>query len=83
MAQGFTMQQRELVHVTCVQEVERFDETCVLLSTTLGRLRIDGEELHVQKLDVETGQVIIRGKIDAAVYEKQRDVKSLLARMFS
>ena len=83
MGQGFTLKNRELIHVSDVDEVERFDENTVILSTTLGRLRIDGQGMHVQKLDLETGQVIVRGQIDAAVYEKARDTRSFLERIFS
>ena len=82
-ANGFSMQGREVIHVTGVQEVERFDESIVLLCTDLGRLRIDGQQLHVQRLDLASGQVTVQGQIDAAVYEKLRDARSLLERIFS
>ena len=80
---GFTLQQRELIHVTGVEAVERFDETVVLLETVLGRLRIDGNSMHVQKLDLESGQVIVQGGIDAAVYEKGKSAKGFFERIFA
>lgn len=80
---GFTLQEREVIHVTGVDAVERFDENTVLLETVLGRLRIDGTQLHVQRLDLEAGQAVVRGKIEAAVYEKTRSGKNLLERIFT
>ena len=79
---GFTLESRQHMALRGVYEVERFDENVVLLLTENGPLRIDGRDLHVQKLDLESGQLVVDGQIDAAVYEKQRDARGLLERIF-
>lgn len=83
MANGFSVQGREQIHINGVDDVERFDESCVLLSTNLGRLRIDGQGLQVKKLDVDLGQVVVLGRIDAAVYEEKKELKSFWEKLFS
>ena len=81
--QGITLRDREVMHVSGVDAVDRFDETTVLLDTALGRLRIDGSGLHLQKLDLDAGQVIVQGQIDAAVYEKGKSAKGFFERIFA
>lgn len=55
-----------------VIDVLAFDETSVTLSTALGLVNIDGEELHVKKMDVESGQFSLEGKINGLYYVDDR-----------
>lgn len=82
-AHAFTLESRQRMALRGVYEVERFDENIVLLVTEDGPLRIDGQDLHMKKLDLESGQLILEGQIDAVVYEKTRSAKNLWERIFS
>ena len=55
-----------------VIDVLQFDESVVSLSTALGLLVVEGEELHVKKMDMEAGLVALEGKIDAVYYTDER-----------
>ena len=55
-----------------VIDVLSFDETAVTLSPSLGLLAIDGEGLHVKKMDVATGEVQLFGRIFGIYYADDR-----------
>ena len=62
---------RERLVVTGVEEVERFDEETILLTTAQGGLEIQGEGLHIEKLSLDGGDLKVEGRVDALVYETQ------------
>lgn len=56
-----------------VIDVLSFDVGEILLETELGMLMIKGNDLHVNRLTLEKGEIDIEGKIDSFTYS---DVKS-------
>ncbi|MDD2189751.1 MAG: YabP/YqfC family sporulation protein [Eubacteriales bacterium] len=64
---------RERVSVTEVIDIESFNEEIILLILKNGGLVIKGEDLHIQKLDLEEGKVLISGAIGSAVYTEKKD----------
>ena len=60
---------REHLTVTGVEDVERFDETGIVMSTTAGMLVIAGEDLHIGKLSLDGGELHVDGRIDSVAYE--------------
>ena len=52
-----------------VEDVERFDDTCIVLSTCVGTLVVSGEALHIGKLSLDGGELHVDGRIDAVTYE--------------
>lgn len=80
-----SMDARERVVVTGAQELLTFNEAEVCVDTPLGALVIEGEELHIERLNLDEGQVIIRGYICAAAYEddarRERASGGLLGRL--
>ncbi|MFA5526996.1 MAG: sporulation protein YabP [Peptostreptococcales bacterium] len=74
--QDVFLENREKVSITEVKDVENFDEKTIKVITPKGNLVIKGSDLHLQKLDLEEGKVIICGKIDGINYsEKVSDGK--------
>ena len=61
---------REHLTVTGVEDVERFDETGIVMSTSAGMLVISGEELHIGKLALDGGELHVDGRIDSVTYEE-------------
>lgn len=70
-AQGhrLELQGRERLTVTGVEDVERFDETGIVMSTCAGTLVVTGEDLHIGKLSLDGGELHVDGRIDALSYE--------------
>lgn len=62
------LEDRKNLMVSGVSDVDSFDEENVVLYTGLGELEVHGANLHMNKLNVETGEVAIQGEIDAITY---------------
>ena len=60
---------RERLTVSGVEDVERFDETGIVMSTSAGTLVITGEDLHIGKLSLDGGELHVDGRIDSVSYE--------------
>ena len=60
---------RERLTVSGVEDVERFDETGIIMSTAAGTLVVTGEDLHIGKLSLDGGDLHVDGRIDAVSYE--------------
>ena len=59
----------EHLTVSGVEDVERFDETGIVMSTAAGTLVVTGENLHIGKLSLDGGELHVDGRIDAVSYE--------------
>lgn len=60
--------EREKGTITGVVDVRSFDTGEILMETTRGMLTIRGKELHVARLQLETGEVDIEGTVESLVY---------------
>ncbi len=68
-----------------VSDVLSFDLHEVVLDTEQGMLKIGGDDLHVNSLSLERGEVTIEGRVDSLIYtngDPTRKGESLLARLF-
>lgn len=61
---------RNHANITGVKDVLSFDAGEVLLETGKSILMIRGQELHVNRLTLEKGEVDIDGKIDSLTYSE-------------
>ena len=69
------LENRKSLSVSGVSETESFDESCVVLFTSCGRLIIRGEGLHIQNLSVSTGDASVTGRIDSVCYTENTKKK--------
>lgn len=63
------LEERKNLTVSGVEDVERFDENTIVLSTSKGTLVVTGENLHIEKLSLDGGDLKVDGDIDALAYE--------------
>jgi len=80
-----TLENRSRLVLSGVVEVICFDDKVIILDTTLGALTIKGQDLKMQKLDVQNGDVIIVGLINSCVYstmQSKKEKDSIIARLF-
>lgn len=61
---------RENLLVAGVEDVGRFDENEIVMTTSDGILVISGENLRIGSLSVEGGELRVDGRIDALHYEE-------------
>lgn len=77
------MENRKKVSISGVDDVENFDENEVVMSTTQGTLVVRGKELRIEKLSLDSGDVVLVGVIDRLEYEDDVKVSGgLFTRLF-
>lgn len=64
----FTVTDRSTIELTGIRAVESFDEASIVLSVSSGGLTVEGEQLHIEVLNLEKGIVSAVGKIHAVFY---------------
>lgn len=62
---------RERLTISGVEDVDRFDETGIVMSTPAGTLVVTGEDLHIDKLSLDGGELHVDGRIDSVTYEEE------------
>ncbi len=65
---SITLNERKNIVITGVKKIDNFDDEEFYLETSMGDLKISGEELEIIKLDTYQGNVSIKGKVDSMVY---------------
>lgn len=85
-AHKLILNNRRTCNLTGVNDVLSFDENEIILETDQGMLMIKGNELHVNRLTLDKGEVDIDGRIDSFTYSEQSGMgtkgESLLSRLF-
>ena len=79
------LENRKKLTINGVIEVINFNENQIFLNTDVGTMIVKGQELKMNKLDVQNGDVIITGKVDSFVYtsDKVKAKKdSIISRLF-
>ena len=82
--QNLILENREKLTISGVIDVLSFDDQIVILETELGMLTIKGDDLRINKLSIDTQDVIIEGNITTLTYSEKEDKKSssLLGKIF-
>ena len=71
---------RESLTVSGVEDVDRFDETEIVMNTSLV---VTGDSLHIGKLSLDGGELHVDGRIDAIAFEDAPSSRGgLLSRLF-
>ncbi len=73
---------RRKLTMTGVTEVVSFDDSAVVLQTSLGTLLVQGQELQLKMLSQEGGRVAVEGQIAALSYEEPRQSGAWKRRLF-
>ncbi len=63
VVQNIILENREKLTITGVSDVLSFDDQIVIVETQLGLLTIKGEDLRINKLSIDSSEVIIEGEI--------------------
>ena len=72
--------ERSKAQVSGVQQVGSFDEEEVILETKMGVLVIKGEGLHITQLNLEEGNLMVEGYVNAITYSDDKGVKGFKSR---
>lgn len=84
--QNLILENREKLTITGVVDVLSFDDQIVIVETQLGLLTIKGEELRINKLSLDSSEVIIDGEIFNLGYSEagmnKKSSGSILGKIF-
>lgn len=83
--QNLVLENREKLSISGVNDVLSFDDQVVMVDTELGLLTVKGENIHINKLSLDTAEVIIEGEISSLSYSQKSIEKSsgtLLSKIF-
>lgn len=83
--QNLVLENRGKLSISGVLDVLSFDDQIVIVETELGLLNVKGENLRINKLSIDTSEVIVEGDIISLAYsEKDYDKKggSILGKIF-
>lgn len=77
-----TLHNRHLLELDGIADVRGFDENAVLLVTAEGDMTVEGECLHITRLALEEGRVVLEGRIGGIYYtDETKKAKGFFARM--
>lgn len=80
---NLVIENRKKITISAVTDVDSFDEQLIVMYTDLGQLSIKGENLHINTLSVETGDMEIEGTVYALVYTNNTQNKGgILSKLF-
>ena len=83
--QNLLLENRNKLSISGVLDVISFDDQIVIVETDLGLLTVKGDNLRINKLSLDTSEVIIEGEILSLSYS-QKDLEkkgeSLLSKIF-
>lgn len=85
IVQNLILENREKLSISGVNDVLSFDDQVVMVDTELGLLTVKGENLRINKLSLDTSEVIIEGNICSLLYSQNKQEKSsgtILSKIF-
>jgi len=83
MQHNVIMEGRKNLTITGVMDIDSFDEETVIVFTEMGELTVRGINLHINKIDVDTGDLLMEGEIDSMVYSDNQPQKGgFFSRLF-
>ncbi len=84
--QNIILENRNKLSITGVKDVFSFDDQIVILETELGMLTIKGNDIRINKLSLDTTDVIIEGReINSINYDdkiNKKNSESFLGKIF-
>jgi sporulation protein YabP len=83
--QNLILEDRERLNISGVVDVESFNDECVVIDTELGMLIVRGEDIRINKLNIDNSELNIEGDIYCLEYsdrESSRSKGGFFGRMF-
>lgn len=75
MGQNIMIENRERINITGVVDIHSFDDEVALIETELGILMIKGDNLKMNKLNLDNNELIIEGRLIALNYTDSSEMK--------
>lgn len=73
--QNIILENREKLNISGVLDVLSFDDQIIIVETELGLLTIKGENLKINKLNLDTSEVTLDGLVSSLIYSNSDPMK--------
>lgn len=73
--QNLILENRGKLSISGVLDVLSFDDQVVIVETELGLLTVKGENLRINKLSIDTSEVIVEGDISSLTYSDSKTLE--------
>ena len=73
--QNIILENRQKLSISGVLDVLSFDDQVVILETELGLLTVKGENIRINKLSIDTSEVIVEGDISSLNYSDNKNAE--------
>ena len=83
--QNIVLENRGKLSVSGVNDVLSFDDEVIMVETELGLLTIKGDNLRINKLSIDTSEVIVEGNISYLAYSDkdiEKNKGNLISKIF-
>ncbi len=83
--QNLILENRGKLSISGVLDVLSFDDQVVMVETELGLLTVKGENLRINKLSIDTSEVMVEGTISLLSYsnnESEKEKTSFMSKIF-
>lgn len=84
--QNLILENRGKLSISGVLDVLSFDDQVVIVETELGLLTVKGENIRINKLSIDTSEVIVEGDIASLSYSDTKNVEknkgSIISKIF-
>ena len=69
--QNLILENRSKLSISGVLDVLSFDDQIIIVETELGLLTVKGDNLRVNKLSIDTSEVIVEGEVNSISYSSK------------
>lgn len=80
------VEERENIFINGVTDVVSFDEEMIVAESEMGEIVLKGNNLHVNRLNLEKGELEIDGEVESINYEETgsmgKDKRSFFTKIF-
>lgn len=85
IVQNLILENRNKLTISGVLDVLSFDDQIVIVETELGLLTVKGDNLRINKLNIDTSEVIVEGEVISLTYttkDSEKKGESFLGKIF-
>lgn len=73
---------RKVLRMSGVCDVDSFDEQTVIAFTNMGELTVRGDDIHISKLNIDTGELSLEGNFYALSYTDSAKQSGFFSKLF-
>lgn len=72
LTHNLILKERKALNISGVLDVDSFDDNTVVAYTELGELTIKGEQLHISKINLDSGDLELDGEVCSLEYTENK-----------